>query len=551
MLTANAAKINDVSDALEWCVVALIGATAGWLYIVVFSGPFVNLFREASNHVVKATLVVLAGSGVGVTFAIGITACARVIDLPDTEPLWWRLVATAVIFGWFGIIATLAFDARTRLRIEHSGLTHQAMALETARLSTTDMLDDLRREVAINVEQALIAARADIEHHIGDTQSLPDVTHWEVVAASLRNTASRTVRPLSHALWDSAPGEYRRPKAWSLLTYVVSQQPLRPLAVCTIYVLGGIAALVQRPNPETAAIELMVGVVIIATVMSTANTLMRKLPRRHALIFVAAALFLQSFVILNAWLPIRTDPEVSLVGTAASVAAGLIVILATSTFGAVRSMTQQQYDALAIEVDREFVESTARSKALAEVMREASSVMHGAVQSRLLGCAIAVEDAGKSQDAEQFSQALARARAELENPLPSLGRPAAPTLLEDFQRRRDLWDGLCAVTYEVAEGIPTLPEATVATCGRVVEEGISNAVRHGDARLVTITVGLVARDGLQVSALRITMHDDGTGIPSQSIRTGLGLRMISDASAAWSLTNVDGHACLVVDLALH
>lgn len=549
VLTAHAAQITDVSDVLRWCVVAVIGATAGWVYIAVFSGPYLTLYRRASTDTAKALCVITAAAGVGITYAIAISVATRSIDLPDTEPLLWRLFATAVIFGWFGTVVTLSLDARTRLRSEHDHLMHDAIALEAARISTTAMIDDMRREVAQEVERALIAARDDIDHHIGDTQTKPDLARWEEVAATLRNTASETVRPLSRELWDFAPRDLRHPKAWSLVAFVISHQPLRPLAVCTIYVLGGISALLQRESPESAVVELIVGVAIIAIVMSIANTLMRKMPGLHSLIFVTAALFLQSFAIVNA-LRSGRNPSESLAGTFASVVAGLIVILATSTFGAVRTMTQQQLDTIAAQVDRQFIESTARSHALAETMREASAVMHGTVQSRLLACAIAVEEAGKNRDAEQFSLALSRARSELEHPLPIHARTAAATILEELERRRALWDGLCQVTYEVSPDLPALPAATVATCGRVVEEGISNAVRHGDARMVSIGITVPDTEPTTQSVVRITITDDGSGFPAAPDRTGLGLQMIAAVAVARSLTNIDGHARLVVDLPL-
>ncbi len=81
-------------------------------------------------------------------------------------------------------------------------------------------------------------------------------------------------------------------------------------------------------------------------------------------------------------------------------------------------MAQQRLDMLAAEIDREFVASTARSTTLAHPLREASAIVHDSVQSRLLGCAIAIEEAGHNRDPEQFSAALVRALDALETRSP-------------------------------------------------------------------------------------------------------------------------------------
>lgn len=284
--------------------------------------------------------------------------------------------------------------------------------------------------------------------------------------------------------------------------------------------------------------------------LDAALWLMRVAPRKHAVVFVSAALLLQIPVVLVYIAGTDEGSSASSpTGMVATVIAGLIIILATSTFGAIRGLTQARLDTIATQIDGAFVESMSRSLALAHVLREASAIVHGSVQARLLGCAIAIEDAGLKKDPEQFSAALSRALDALENPLVNLGRPAATSLEDELSRRRELWEGLCDVTYSISADVPVLPPATVLDCGRIVEEGISNAARHGDAQHVNVTI-----DGPttlhEARSLRITITDDGHGLSTSPPRPGLGLRMVQSVAESWELTTEQGITTLTVHVPL-
>lgn len=546
VVTANASSIESGVDLLGWALAALVGAALGVLFIGLFPLPFTR--RETPR--LGATGVIAAAAGTGAIFALGVSITARVLGLPDPDPLWWRVLGSAIIIGWFAIVLTLALDARSRLRRQGDHLVDEAIALESARLSTSAIGEEMHRAVTEEVETALATARESLGDRTTDAAAAAEFARWPEIAAELRATAAETVRPLSRQLWDSAPGDLHRPRPWSLLAYIVNRQPLRPLATSTIYALGQVSTLLQQAASPAALTGTVIGVAEIWIIMTIANVLMRRAPRYHALLFISAALLLQVPVVLSylAGAAGGTDAG-SFTGMVATVIAGLIVVVATSAFGAVRGLTQARLDSISIQIDSALVESTARSRALAHVLREASAIVHGAVQARLLGCAIAVEEAGQNKDPEKFSAALARARIALEYPLESLGRPAASSLLDELIRRRELWDGLCDVTYSIADDVPELPPSTVADCGRIVEEAISNAVRHGDAQHVSI-VAEVEADSYADRYLRISITDDGNGVAAEPQRLGLGLHMIESVAESWELTTAQARTTLAVRVAL-
>ena len=75
----------------------------------------------------------------------------------------------------------------------------------------------------------------------------------------------------------------------------------------------------------------------------------------------------------------------------------------------------------------------------------------------------------------------------------------------------------------------TVDETTALTAYRVVQEGLTNALRHSDATLIAVMVALDA------DVLRIDVEDNGRGLPDPargSAYVGLGLRGLAERVAA-------------------
>jgi signal transduction histidine kinase len=91
-------------------------------------------------------------------------------------------------------------------------------------------------------------------------------------------------------------------------------------------------------------------------------------------------------------------------------------------------------------------------------------------------------------------------------------KPALEWLARDVARRCDL-----RVDLTVDGELEPLPDAHRTCIYRVVQEALTNCVRHGHASRVTVT--LVGR----VASLELRVEDDGVGFGPAARRTGLGL----------------------------
>ena len=84
---------------------------------------------------------------------------------------------------------------------------------------------------------------------------------------------------------------------------------------------------------------------------------------------------------------------------------------------------------------------------------------------------------------------------------------------------------------------------------RLLQEAVTNAVRHSGGGVLSIGVGLRAERGLT-----ITVEDDGTGFDPATVRRGKGLNNIEvraaqlDASLRWAVPASGAGTVLTIDL---
>jgi signal transduction histidine kinase len=96
-------------------------------------------------------------------------------------------------------------------------------------------------------------------------------------------------------------------------------------------------------------------------------------------------------------------------------------------------------------------------------------------------------------------------------------QPALEWHVRDLTRRSGI-----AVDLSVTGNLSQLPDSYATCIYRVVQEALTNCVRHSSASKVGVTVSRVGE------AIRVSVSDNGVGIQPASRRTGLGLRGIEE-----------------------
>lgn len=208
----------------------------------------------------------------------------------------------------------------------------------------------------------------------------------------------------------------------------------------------------------------------------------------------------------------------------ASFSVGAAVIMAMLSFSSqarisVQRQIQEQNDALANLISK-------LRRQIWLIRRNAAWVLHGPIQSALISSAMALaDDSTNDNDRRQISQRIETAVQSLET-----SRSLVPDLGSSMKSIANVWSRSCLVEWIIADGLAAYLESdtdTTTCLVEIVSEGVSNAIRHGKARNVSVKFSLEDQAFVSIEVL-----DDGIGLAS-NINPGLGSALLDQICISW------------------
>ena len=161
--------------------------------------------------------------------------------------------------------------------------------------------------------------------------------------------------------------------------------------------------------------------------------------------------------------------------------------------------------------------------------------IHGKILTRLAATSLKLGVAAINNDQETFSETIKNLQSLLANP--DLGfDEESVDLQSEVASRLDPWRGLLGVTLVIDDEITAIQNSRVRDIGQVIEELISNSIRHGKAENIDLKIMRTGNGQIEITAV-----DDATNPPPVSIsKYGLGTRIFNLASdGRWSITRVE------------
>jgi len=524
---------ESLSGAVKWLVVALGTVFVFGCYLVFLDR--LTPYRHRRDTPIALWIAVLGALAGGVLIAVALQAGAAALDLTTQEILIHRLLVFVVLGVWIGLALNLLLDEFDRSRTKRNELIERHVSMELASLQQTLLVDALRTQVVAEVSSELTAAHQDLQLRLDDLASPTSRESQADVAEMLRDISSGEVRALSSRLWTTATKTYPKVSWWTVLANTLRSEPIRPVALSGIHVLGKAAATIGMFGFAIGLAMLAIVVAEIFVVSSIANACMRRYPRHHLLCFVGGALALQIYVIPMAiWREHLVAGSGSVSWMITQFVAGIVVIVIVSGFGSWRNLVAKLNGLYEGELDLEQVRAVAHSRAVATFSRDLSQELHGTVQSKLVACAMISEHAIQSGNTQQIETALLDAQKVLTTSLEAFAHADVVFAVSDVvQRHVSLWDELCAITLEFDDSVDQHMSDGTAV-GRVVEEGLANAIRHGKATTIRVDVAWE-----ESGCVRIRIEDNGSGL-SDKAAAGLGSTVLDQATGGrWTTTNTE------------
>ncbi len=459
--------------------------------------------------------------------------------LVTERSLQWRIVEVVLLGMLSSAAMVLALDYATEFRRLRNDFIEKRIQTVLLEQSRQGFYEEVERQLHGEIGESIRAVDPTLLAEFETSPSADLLPNTSRIIATLRRVSSEVVQPVSRTLWRMSAETYPPLRAGEFVRTLLVRQPFATKSLVVLTVLANYVSIIDEAGVARGVLYLVAGACVVTAICSAANHLMRRAPRYHVVIVAAAFGLLQLATHgvneLRPTLGLAARPDGLLL---LQVAWSAVFVVATMSFGVLRRLRKEHLAKFAAEVDEERVVAIAKSRKVADFARETSRVLHGAVQTRLTVCSLMIERARESQDEAALGLALMEAVAILQTPVTPAESHA--TIDAEVARKVALWEGFCVISVSIDPRLAGSPHSAARDVGRVVEEAISNAVRHGGATRIQIEILLD-----ESSDVSVTIEDDGVNELSHSARVsrtaGVGSAIFDQvAGGTWTLTRAEG-----------
>jgi two-component sensor histidine kinase len=175
-----------------------------------------------------------------------------------------------------------------------------------------------------------------------------------------------------------------------------------------------------------------------------------------------------------------------------------------------------------------------------------ATYIHGKILTRLAATSLKLEQAVSNNDVESFESCLKNLKVILQNPTSEFGIVSLP-LNEEITSRLDPWEGLISINVDIEPELKVISNERVRDLGEVIEEVISNSVRHGGSQNIMIKLTREVHPDIHVH-----IEDDAVNpLPIGQSRVGLGTKILNLVTdGRWSISHLDGKTTVDLSMSL-
>jgi signal transduction histidine kinase len=533
-------------SVLAWLFAAVVGALAAGLVLALAA----VLLGGRRPLVVLLAVFALAGALRG----LGVGSSAFALGLVDDPQLGIRALSGAVLALFWLPIATVVVDGFRRHRRTREELDRVTADAEGDLARAQAELQEVRERTRLDITDQV----AGVAHTLDDLPRDPaDATaELQACATRLHDLASTVVRPISHEAAREAQAAPVRASVSRWVAYravvvdAVTVDPFRPDWLALLLFPSILMTAIRAYGPIPGILGAASIVLLAAFVLLTGRRLLT--PRLHR--WAASWRFV---VVIGVWalaavasaLPVALSSgwEISPERSWAVFGVPLLAYVPTTCAGiaigtAISSAWALDEDARTSRIASLTWQTRLDEQRTWATRRQWGRHLHGSVQSALTSTALLIEMHLRSgaDPSAVADQARERLRPVL---LASAEPPTEATV--DVE---EVLGGITAVWSRVASISVTLDSdsraglaADTAAAERVVEivrEGLSNAIRHGHAKQVTIDVA-TGEDG----TVDVSVRDDGAWTARAG--TGLGSTLLDEWCLTWERQRTDAGGTLL------
>lgn len=562
------------TDAINWIVITVVST-------IQFVGTFVI---TNSNYSGREALF-LACVVVSVLVVVSMLLAARYLLIPFV-PMRARPPVILVVFETTAIARALVFDSLlvglemsaddlllSRIYgsqsavfvtgIVVSSLVSMARDFSENNQKLAITLEDLRSSqetLETRFRERRLALVSSIRSQLDQALSSLTGTNTASDARSLTSLIDDVVRPISHRLGreftsgsDEAPPPPPTAIRWNtVIRNSLESNPIHLvwLTLWTAFITPQVIAASAGPNFLLPYVSAVIGFALWFTIARFAWKLAHPqlgIPARGV---VFSLLMLATPLVVN--LPLQLSFDLPFFNPRVVISAALYFLvmawalaLVIAVAGALKT-TNRELLAATQRLRRQLITDNVNARHFEQAV---SQVLHGPIQDAIAASLKRIQSL--PEDTSSTTSEGAIIRQHIEGALALLDElpPTNYSIDDAIYKLSALWAGVVEISCDCDKVTTDTLRELQTTSSIVIElirEAVSNAIRHGDATRITISVALRGPD----SDIHISVTNNGAPLPDTTT-SGIGSRLLQDMTLSWSRQNRAGSVVLSAVVPTH
>ena len=532
---------QKASDWLPWLLANTLSLLICWGWFELFERV---IFVNRAKKPIHIAWIVLFGLTLGGLKGAGTGFFAYQLGL-EQDLVWSvvsRVVQTAFLGLWLVPTITILEATRRRFQSERDALVAERVQ---QRLALAAAGSDASSTAVSHIEHI---TQLQLREFVSEAKKRIGSEPTTTLGPLIRDIVENALRPMSHRLWERENARVANFSLTELSKIALVRYPFVLTLLMPVYLTPIFISLITTVGLQSAVSRTLIYGLVLLTILGAAK-LFR--PQRVA---VAAGYFVavQTVAALALALVARFilgDPFDAFLISSSLVS--LVWLAQASFFSAYIVAAVRSHDKIREQL--EDLERTSGTKSLSVSVakteslmlnRELANVLHGNLQNRLLSAALRLD---KNQDnPDNLMRELRAVEQLLDAAIVDYDQVNNLGLAEQLAEIANRWAGFVSVKLDLQAEIADANQ--IKRLNQLVNEAVSNSVRHGLAGNVLVSLTRAGGGGSSEGNLILTVTDDGLG--PRDGGSGLGLQLFDSlAGKGWSLNPAtDGGSVLTLTL---
>ena len=448
----------------------------------------------------------------------------------------------------YGFIASSYLLAEfDKNRVDISRLAFARTTLEKTARQSQDQIIAERSQLISAIQDSVFYQLDALRKQFSTITGISKRNEIERLANELENYSANTIRNLSHEMANDAGANNPVDRksfvgSQSFKNFSHSYQPYISfkLSVTTMVLIGGNHE--ASLNGLNGFLFQMISTLAIAPILFIGSNLTKKYSPKNLYIGFSAFLltiFISGYVLVVTanWIHMSNFEqrnEYPPIVFSARTLAGIILASFIVTIVMARRKTIEDLIEMnkKLQVDLDWMDNRSR-----ELRKELASILHGPLQGRIAGVALALRIIAADEEAtedeknkklDDIEKLLESVMHDVQELFKIEKTKAEASIVIKLINLRRSWDGIAAVKWTIEPHVfAVLSASYFKTISEILYEAVSNSVRHGGATSVSIAFNADDKN------IILTIRDDGKGVSTSPI-PGAGLHKFSEYGATYS-----------------